>query len=130
MPQIVVPSPVGSLSLGEKDGKIVQLGWYTPARTEETPLLREARRQLMAYFEGRLRDFDLPLSLAGSAFYHRVWQAMQHIPYGATRSYGELAHETDSGPRAVGGACGKNPIAIILPCPPGLASGGAIRGCR
>jgi methylated-DNA-[protein]-cysteine S-methyltransferase len=130
MPEITVPSPVGPLCLAESDGHITRLGWYgaSPSRSEETPLLREARRQLAAYFAGKLRDFDLPLALAGSPFQQSVWRAMQRIPYGATRSYGELAHETDSAPRAVGGACASNPIAIIVPCHRVLAAGGRMGG--
>ena len=128
MPEITLPSPVGPLSLVEEHGHITRLGWYAATRSVETKLLREARRQLAAYFAGKLREFDLPLSLAGSPFQQRVWQAMQHIPFGATRSYGELAHETDSAPRAVGYACATNPIAIIVPCHRVLAAGQRIGG--
>src|SRR5438270_6341879 len=128
MPEITVPSPVGPLTLTEADGCITRLGWGGSRRGQETALLREARRQLAAYFAGRLRDFDLPLALAGSPFQQRVWRAMQRIPYGETRSYGELAHETDSGPRAVGTACGTNPIPIIVPCHRVLAAGRRIGG--
>jgi methylated-DNA-[protein]-cysteine S-methyltransferase len=127
-PQLTVPSPLGPLTLAESDGCITRLDWRAARRSQETALLREARRQLLAYFAGRLRAFDLPLSLAGSPFQQRVWQAMQRIPYGETRSYGELAHETDSGPRAVGTACGSNPIAIIVPCHRVLAAGKRIGG--
>jgi methylated-DNA-[protein]-cysteine S-methyltransferase len=128
MPEITVSSPLGPLTLTELDGAITRLDWGATRRGHETPLLREARRQLLAYFAGRLRAFDLPLSLAGSPFQQRVWQAMQRIPYGETRSYGELAHETDSGPRAVGTACGSNPIPIIVPCHRVLAAGRRIGG--
>jgi methylated-DNA-[protein]-cysteine S-methyltransferase len=128
MPEITVPSPLGPLTLAEADGAITRLDWRAARRNQETPLLREARRQLLAYFAGKLRAFDLPLALAGSPFQQRVWRAMQRIPYGETRSYGELAHETDSGPRAVGTACGSNPIAIIVPCHRVLAAGRRIGG--
>ncbi len=128
MPEITLPSPVGPLSLVEENGHITRLGWYAVSRSVETALLREARRQFAAYFAGKLRQFDLPLSLAGSPFQQRVWQAMQRIPYGATLSYGELAHETDSAPRAVGYACTSNPIAIIVPCHRVLAAGKRIGG--
>ena len=128
MPEITVPSPLGPLTLAETDGCITRLDWHAARRSDETKLLREARRQLQAYFAGKLRHFDLPLSLGGSPFQQRVWQAMQRIPYGETRSYGELAHETDSGPRAVGYACGSNPVAIIVPCHRVLAAGKRIGG--
>jgi len=128
MAEITVQSPLGPLTLAEADGSITQLDWRAARRSAETPLLREARRQLLAYFAGKLREFDLPLSLAGSPFQQRVWRAMQRIPYGATSSYGELAHETDSAPRAVGYACGSNPVAIIVPCHRVLAAGQRIGG--
>ena len=128
MPEITLQSPVGPITLSETDGHITELHWRGAARSGETSLLREARRQLAAYFAGKLHAFDLPLALAGSPFQLRVWQAMQRIPYGATRSYGELAHETDSAPRAIGYACGSNPIAIIVPCHRVLAAGKRIGG--
>ena len=90
----------------------------------KTPLLSEAARQLDAYFAGGRTDFDLPLAAAGTVFDRRVWAAMRAIPYGETRTYGDLAHLTDSGPRAVGRACGRNPIPIIVPCHRILARGG------
>jgi methylated-DNA-[protein]-cysteine S-methyltransferase len=128
MPEITVPSPLGPLTLTEVDGSITRVDWSAARRSQETALLREARRQLQAYFAGKLRAFDLPLSLGGSPFQQRVWQAMQRIPYGETRSYGELAHETDSGPRPVGYACATNPIPIIVPCHRVLAAGKRIGG--
>ncbi|MBV9522425.1 MAG: methylated-DNA--[protein]-cysteine S-methyltransferase [Alphaproteobacteria bacterium] len=128
MPRLTVPSPVGPLTLTEADGHLVSLDWCGPAGRDETPLLAEARRQLDAYFARRLKVFDLPLSLAGTPFRQRVWAAMRDIPYGATRSYGEIATALGSAPRAVGGACGKNPIAIIVPCHRILASGHRLGG--
>ncbi|HZS83119.1 MAG TPA: methylated-DNA--[protein]-cysteine S-methyltransferase [Stellaceae bacterium] len=128
MTSLTLPSPVGPLTLTERDGAIVGLCWGGAAGGDETPLLREARRQLDAYFAGRLREFDLPLQLTGSRFCQKVWAAMRRIPYGETRSYGEIAHEVDGAPRAVGGACGKNPIAIIVPCHRILAADRQIGG--
>jgi len=87
-------------------------------------LLDEAARQLQAYFEGKLSHFDLPLAPAGSPFENRVWTEMQQIPYGETRCYGDLAAAIGSAPRAVGGACGRNPIPIVVPCHRGLAKTG------
>ena len=72
----------------------------------------------------RCSDFDLPLAPAGTAFEGRVWAAMQAIPYGETRCYGDLAEATGSAPRAVGRACGKNPIPIVVPCHRVLAKTG------
>jgi methylated-DNA-[protein]-cysteine S-methyltransferase len=128
MPHLTVPSPVGPLSLVEEDGCLTKLDWRAAEGGEETKLLVEARAQLAAYFAGRLRQFDLPLALGGSRHQQQVWQAMQRIPYGETRSYGEVASELGSAPRAIGGACGRNPVAIIVPCHRILASGRAIGG--
>ena len=90
--------------------------WADETTGNGNPLLSEAARQLDAYFAGKLADFDLKLRPAGSNFETRVWAAMQDIPYGETRCYGDLAATTGSAPRAVGRACGKNPIPIVIPC--------------
>ena len=117
-------SPVGRLAIAEEADAIVAIGWGAHADGEPTPLLCEARRQLAAYFGGGIRRFDLPLAPPGSPFERRVWTAMQAIPYGETRRYGELAMELGSAPRAIGRACGRNPIAIVIPCHRVLARGG------
>src|SRR5271170_7356038 len=109
MPSLSMPSPVGQLTIEDRDDRIVAIRWAPSSlgapSGNGSALLAEAARQLAAYFVGRLSRFDLPLAAAGSAFDQRVWAAMQAIPYGQTRSYGELAHTTSSAPRAVGGAC-------------------------
>ena len=124
MPSLSMPSPVGQLTLEEQDDKIVSISWGKAARGNGSPLLGEAARQLQDYFEGKRSHFDLPLAPAGSPFEKRVWKAMQKIPYGETRCYGDLAAAIHSAPRAVGGACGKNPIPIVIPCHRVLAKGG------
>jgi methylated-DNA-[protein]-cysteine S-methyltransferase len=124
MPSLSIPSPVGRLTIEECGDKIVAIRWGEGPGGNGSPLLAEAARQLAAYFDGRLRDFDLPLAPAGTAFEGRVWTAMREIPYGETRSYGVLAGATGSAPRAVGRACGKNPIPIVIPCHRVLAKGG------
>lgn len=116
MASIVVPSPIGALSVTERAGAIVALSWDSPPDAGDSPLLREAARQLSAYFAGTLTRFDLPLALAGSDFRQRVWDAMREIPYGETATYGDLARRTGGTARAVGGACGANPIPVIVPC--------------
>lgn len=124
MPSLSIRSPVGPLTITADDDTILAIGWSDERPAQRTPLLREAARQLEAYFAGRLYRFDLPLAAAGSAFERKVWDAMSAIPYGETRTYGDLAHAVDSGPRAIGGACGKNPIPIVVPCHRVLARGG------
>ena len=85
---------------------------------DQCPPLREAARQLSAYFEGIRKEFDLPLSPHGTAFQQRVWTELQRIPYGTTISYGELATRIGNprASRAVGMANGRNPLPIIVPC--------------
>ena len=125
MPSLSIPSPVGPLTIEEEDDKIVAISWSNGAsRGNGSPLLDEAARQLAAYFEGKLSHFDLPLAPAGSPFEKRVWAAMQQIPYGETRCYGDLAADISSAPRPVGRACGHNPIPIVIPCHRVLAKGG------
>ncbi len=114
--RLSIASPVGKLVLAEEDDALVAIGWGGKEARSNSPLLAEAARQLDAYFAGRLTEFDLPLEPAGSPFERRVWVAMQAIPYGETRCYGDLAEAIGSAPRAVGGACGKNPIPIVIPC--------------
>jgi len=121
---IAVSSPVGRLTVSATPVAIISIAWMDEPQGEPHALLIEARRQLEAYFERRLSHFDLPLMPAGSPFERRVWQAMRQIPYGQTRSYGELAMEVGSAPRAIGRACGRNPIPIIIPCHRVLARNG------
>jgi len=124
MPSLSIPSPVGHLTIEEQDEEIVAISWGNGRAGNGSPLLAEAARQLQAYFDGKLSHFDLPLVPAGSSFEKRVWAAMQQIPYGETRCYGDLAEAIGSAPRAVGGACGHNPIPIVIPCHRVLAKGG------
>lgn len=72
--------------------------------------------QFDAYFSGRLKSFDYPVSTQGTAFQQRVWRAIATIPYGEVVCYGDIARLIGSAPRAVGQACGKNPLPIIVPC--------------
>jgi methylated-DNA-[protein]-cysteine S-methyltransferase len=117
-------SPLGWLSVAEEGDAIVAIRWGAEPEGEPSLLLCEARDQFTQYFAGRLGFFDLPLAPAGTAFERRVWAAMQEIPYGKTRRYGELAMELGSAPRAIGRACGRNPIPIVIPCHRVLARGG------
>jgi methylated-DNA-[protein]-cysteine S-methyltransferase len=130
MPQLSFLTPLGDLTLSEEDGAIVSLDWgrSPPAFRAETALLARARAQLDAYFDGRAVAFDLPLRPAGTPFRQRVWALMAAIPYGRTMSYGEMAARLGSSARAVGGACGANPIPIIIPCHRVLAGGGRLGG--
>ena len=79
-------------------------------------LKEKAIKQTLAYLEGHQHEFDLPLMTRGSDFQHRVWVQLADIPAGQTRTYGEIASRLGSSPRAVGNACRKNPVAVIVPC--------------
>jgi methylated-DNA-[protein]-cysteine S-methyltransferase len=128
MPQLSLHSPLGELTVTEEDGAIVALDWGRGRDQAETPLLRRAREQLHDYFDGHRAAFGLPLAPAGTPFCKRVWDAMRAIPAGQTRTYAELARALGSAPRAVGQACGDNPIPILIPCHRVVASNGALGG--
>jgi len=121
-------SPVGTLSLFEDDDKIVVLEWGQAPKGIETPLLKEAKSQLSAYFSGKLQQFDLPLDPSGSEHQKKVWDVMAKIPFGKTLTYGDIAKQIESSPRAVGGACGKNPIPILIPCHRVMGANGKLTG--
>ena len=99
-------------------------------RGEETPLLRAAREALLSYFAGERRDFDLPLAPAGTDFQRAVWEALRAIPYGGTRTYGEIAAAVSrpKAVRAVGQANHVNPLPIFIPCHRVVGKGGALTG--
>jgi methylated-DNA-[protein]-cysteine S-methyltransferase len=133
-------SPVGELTLvadarglaailweNDRPGR-VRLGPLTEA--PDHPLLVETERQLGEYFAGDRRRFDVPLSFAGTAFQKSVWAALLSIPFGETRSYGEVAAQIGKpgASRAVGAANGRNPISIIAPCHRVIGSTGKLTG--
>ena len=116
VPQLSLHSPIGDISVSEEDGAIVAIDWGWGSQQTETPLLCRARDQLHAYFDGGLIEFDLPLSPIGTPYQQRVWRALCAIPYGATRSYIEIARIAGGSARSVGQANGNNPIPIVIPC--------------
>lgn len=117
MPRLSLDSPVGRLTLFEEDGFITGLIWGgRAAASQPTELLNRAKREVTAYFAGKRTEFDLPVKPDGSESELKVWRAMAAIPYGETRTYGEIAKDVGVNARAVGQACGRNPIPILLPC--------------
>jgi methylated-DNA-[protein]-cysteine S-methyltransferase len=115
MPSLSIDTPVGPLTLTEEAGTLTRLTW-ADGHTDDTPLLNEAARQIAAYFAGDLRKFDLPLTVHGSDLQRRVCAAMLKIPFGETRTYGDLAKSLDAPAQSIGQACGGNPIPVIIPC--------------
>src|SRR5258705_2895079 len=127
--KLIYESPIGPLGLFARDDELVALTLpkgrdvydFEPAAiARRTPLLARAAGQLAEYFAGERHDFELPLAPRGSSFQERVWRQLLKIPFGETRSYGDVATAIGrpSASRAVGTANGRNPIAIIGPCHP------------
>jgi methylated-DNA-[protein]-cysteine S-methyltransferase len=114
MSELTCQSPIGPLTVRESDGEIVSLRWGGDAHDEST-LLAEARRQLAEYFAGRLTVFDLPIAFR-PGLQGEVMRAMCAIPFGETRTYGDLAQDLGAPAQAIGQACGGNPVAVIVPC--------------
>jgi methylated-DNA-[protein]-cysteine S-methyltransferase len=125
---LYVESPVGRLALEAEGDTLTGVRWTSASERADcekpTPVLCEARRQLDLYFTRRLTRFDLPLAARGTPFQQSVWKMMCAIPFGETATYGGMATALGSGPRAVGTACGRNPIPIVVPCHRVLGSGG------
>jgi methylated-DNA-[protein]-cysteine S-methyltransferase len=131
-----MPSPLGTLYLARAPEGLAQVRLVDGEEvscSEDDPLLAEARRQLEQYFAGDLWHFDLPLDLttgSSTPFQRRVWSTTRQIPYGAVRSYGEIARAIDNprAARAVGQALGRNPLLIVIPCHRVLRSDGGLGG--
>ena len=134
-----VDSPIGPLTIaGRPDGTVTHLRMaeqtHAPKQwstwTEDERAFGSVARQLDAYFAGRLRTFEFPMELSGTAFQSQVWRALQTIPYGETASYGDIASMIGkpSACRAVGLANGRNPIAIVVPCHRVIGKSGSLTG--
>ncbi len=132
-----IDSPIGPLTLAGRGGVLSHLRMvdqtYEPSRADWSPdpkSFDDIVEQLAAYFAGDLTDFDIRLDLAGTGFQQRVWKALLTIPYGETRSYGQIAQQIGApgSARAVGLANGHNPIAIVVPCHRVIGAGGSLTG--
>ena len=132
-------SPLGGITLAS-DGQALTGLWFqgqkyygrtlgTAWEARDLPIFRQAKDWLDVYFSGRVPDFTPPLRPMGTDFQRRVWAALAAIPYGETRSYGDIARELScTSARAVGGAVGKNPISLIIPCHRVTGAGGSLTG--
>jgi methylated-DNA-[protein]-cysteine S-methyltransferase len=136
----LMDSPIGELRIVELDGAISAIE-FSPLRdhdgrprgdrSDTDPVLVETVRQLRAYFDRDLKEFDLPLAPAGSDFQQSVWAQLLRIGYGDTASYGEIAKRlgrTNAASRAVGLANGSNPIPIVIPCHRVIGADGTLTG--
>lgn len=129
--QRTLASPLGPLTVRVERDAICELAFADEGAAvgdDDSPLLREAERQLRAYFARQLRAFDLPLSASGTAYQQRVWHALLAVPHGTTTSYGALAARLGSVARAIGSANGANPIAIVVPCHRVIGNDGSLTG--
>jgi methylated-DNA-[protein]-cysteine S-methyltransferase len=135
-----VESPVGRLTLVATDDGLAAILWendrphrvplHLRAEDQHHPVLVETERQLEEYFEGRRQTFELPLDVSGTPFQRSVWKALMTIPFGETRSYGQIATQIGRprAVRAVGAANGRNPVSIVTPCHRVVGSTGALTG--
>lgn len=128
-------SEIGRVCIGEEDNYITNLYFrdengIKDFEVKETPLIKEAKRQLDEYFAGDRKEFDLPLKAIGTDFQEKVWKELQEIPYGETKSYGDIAASIGipKGPRAVGLANNRNPISIFIPCHRVIGKNGKLVG--
>ncbi|WP_299688386.1 methylated-DNA--[protein]-cysteine S-methyltransferase [uncultured Tateyamaria sp.] len=111
-----ITTQFGALTLTEDDGALVRLSWGTSGQRDASPVLDAAAEQLAAYDADSAALFDLPLRISGGDLQQAVCNAMQNIPLGETMTYGDIAQALNVSAQAVGQACGRNPIPIIIPC--------------
>jgi methylated-DNA-[protein]-cysteine S-methyltransferase len=127
-----VRTPFATLGITSTDAYVTGLRFLAPSVAAKVPKKNSiaflACIQLQAYLDNPAFVFDVPIKLAGTHHRLTVWEAMREIPSGKTRTYGEVAASIHSSPRAVGGACGANPIPVIVPCHRIIAAGGDIGG--
>lgn len=110
-------SLLGPITIFEEGGKIVSLLFSYSEHSDSSPLLEKAKEEIEEYFQGKRKTFDLPLDAKGTEFQKRVWKELLDIRYGETLSYGEIGDRIGTKAyRAIGNACGKNPIPILIPC--------------
>ena len=117
----IIETPIGKIYIAEENNKIIEINLDSKKNNYEiknTKVLSLAEKQLLEYFEGKRKKFDLPLKLKGTPFQEKVWNELLKIPYGETRTYGEIAKniENPKAARAVGMANHNNPISIVVPC--------------
>ena len=125
-----IETPIGPLTLQADEAAVTAIRFGAGGAQDASPLLDAVEAQLREYFAGTRRTFDLPLAPHGTAFQQRVWMALRAIPYGETRTYGELAAAIGSphASRAVGMAHHRNPIPIIIPCHRVIGANGTLTG--
>lgn len=127
----VFETPIGKFGVEIKDRAVVRLDYYNAKESYSlSPLANKVKQELLEYLDGSRKEFDVPVSMEGTAFQVKVWEELKKIPYGETISYQELAEKVGSpdGARAVGMACNKNPVSIIVPCHRVIGKSGNLTG--
>ena len=122
--QLSFHSPVGDLTVSTLNNAIVALDWGWSTTQTSTSLLKETHNWINKFFKGNINAPNLPLHPAGSKFQKQVWAEMAAIPFGETRSYGDIARKLNTAAQAVGNACGANPIPLLIPCHRVIGSNG------
>lgn len=126
-------TPLGDLTVAQKNGSITRMRWKKGASTAanaktDDPLFQAAETQVREYFAKERQEFDLPLAPDGTEFQKAVWRALYRIPFGITKTYGDIADEVGGHARAVGVACGANPIPLVIPCHRVMGANGRMTG--
>jgi len=132
---VFLSTPIGEVGIAEKNGAVTNVFFEQTVRPKEfilkeTPILTEAKKQLIEYFEGKRQTFSIPLAPEGTPFEQEVWNALLTVSYGKTSTYGELAAALGrpGAARAVGRANSRNPVSIFLPCHRIIGKGGSLTG--
>jgi len=129
-----IAAPIGKIIVMADDEAVTHIEfsakYHPPGMPQLNAVLTRAQKQLVEYFTGKREEFDLPLKLEGTAFQRKVWKALARIPFGQTRTYGQIAKTVKSpaASRAVGAACGRNPLPIVVPCHRVVGSSGSLTG--
>ena len=133
MNKTVIDSPIGKIVVFAENEKLIRLDLKTKERADSViteKVLFEAEKQLFEYFSGKRKTFELEYEFSGTEFQKSVWQELLKIPFGKTKTYGEIAKEIGKpkAGRAVGSACNKNPLPIIVPCHRVIGKNGKLTG--
>ena len=133
MNKTVIDSPIGKIAVFAENEKLIRLDLKTKERADSAiteKVLSEAEKQLFEYFSGKRKTFELEYEISGTEFQKSVWRELLKIPFGKTKTYGEIAKEIGNpkAGRAVGSACNKNPLPIIVPCHRVIGANGKLTG--
>jgi methylated-DNA-[protein]-cysteine S-methyltransferase len=133
MNKTVIDSPIGKIAIFAENEKLIRLDLKTKEKADSAiteKVLFEAEKQLLEYFSGERKIFELEFEFFGTEFQKAVWNELLKIPFGKTKTYGEIAKEIGNpkAGRAVGSACNKNPLAIIVPCHRVIGKNGKLTG--